>query len=100
MHIYPGSGRSITAGARRTHVVIRRAGLLAAIVALLVPTAVHNGARAAGTCAHGPSPYAGIPGAALTPTGFVSKDVPPLPYVRWRGTVPGFDGLPFSVDVT
>ena len=80
--------------------MIRRVGLLAAVVGLLVPPAALQGAQAAGTCVHGPQPYAGIPGAALTAADYVSKDDPPLPYVRWRGTVPGFDGLPFSVDVT
>jgi predicted acyl esterase len=45
-------------------------------------------------------PYAGIPGAALTAIDHVSKDTPPVSYTRWRGTVPGFDGMPFSVDVT
>src|SRR5947208_9904804 len=100
MHIYPGRGRNITGPARRTPVVIRRAGLLAVLVAMLVPTAAHEGARAATTCEHRAVPYAGIPGASMTATDYVSKDDPPLPYVRWRGTVPGFDGLPFSVDVT
>jgi predicted acyl esterase len=80
--------------------VIRRAGLFAAVVALLVPTAAYDGARAATTCARGAVPYAGIPGASMTATEYVSKDDRPLPYIRWRGTVPGFDGLPFSVDVT
>jgi len=56
--------------------------------------------RAQASCTHGPMPYSGIAGASLTATDFATKDEPPVPYVRWRGTVPGFDGLPFSVDVT
>jgi predicted acyl esterase len=80
--------------------VIRRVGLLAGLVALLAPLATHDGARAAGPCLRSTPPYAGIPGASLTPTDYTSKDDPPVPYTRWRGTVPGFDGLPFSVDVT
>ena len=45
-------------------------------------------------------PYATLPGADLTPEVHESLDDPPVHYVRWRGTVPGFDGMPFSVDVT
>ena len=55
---------------------------------------------APGDCVPGPMPYAGIAGAALTPTAHATVDDEPAAYVRWRGTVPGFDGLPFSVDVT
>jgi len=81
--------------------VIRRIGVLAGVVALFVPVLGSGGAQAAApTCATGAVPYGGIPGATMTPTEYVSKDDPPLPYIRWRGTVPGFDGLPFSVDVT
>ena len=79
--------------------MIRRLGILAAVIGLVAPVAAHE-ARAANGCAHGSEPYASIPGASLAATDYVSKDDPPLPYVRWRGTVPGFDGLPFSVDVT
>jgi predicted acyl esterase len=80
--------------------VIRRLGVLAALLGLLAPVAVHDRAQAAPTCAPGAVPYGGIPGATMTPTAYTSKDDPPLSYIRWRGTVPGFDGLPFSVDVT
>src|SRR2546423_8163918 len=51
-------------------------------------------------CAHTNVPYHGIAGASLVAIDEVSKDVPPVRYTVWRGTVPGFDGLPFSVDVT
>jgi len=54
----------------------------------------------AAACDPGPMPYADLPGAALTARSFVSEDADPVRYVRWRGTVPGFDGMPFSVDVT
>ena len=43
-------------------------------------------------------PYAGLAGASLAPQVHASRDG--VQYVRWRGTVPGFDGMPFSVDVT
>ena len=62
-------------------------------------TASAAGAQAA-ACEPGAMPYAGLPGASLTPEVHVSVDDPPVHYVRWRGTVPGFDGMPFSVDVT
>src|SRR4051794_9055745 len=75
--------------------------VVGALAALLAVPLANSSVRAQATpCAHTTVPYAGIAGAALTATDFVSKDEPPLPYVRWRGTVPGFDGLPFSVDVT
>ena len=51
-------------------------------------------------CHPGTMPYAGLPGASLSPEVHESLDTPPVLYVRWRGTVPGFDGMPFSVDVT
>ena len=73
--------------------MFRRLGALVAVAALVAPVAAHGVARAQGTCTRGPQPYAGIPGAAMTATEYVSKDIPPLPYIRWRGTVPGFDGL-------
>lgn len=47
-----------------------------------------------------PMPYSGIAGAALVATDHVSKDDQPVCYTRWQGSVPGFDGMPFSVDVT
>jgi predicted acyl esterase len=73
--------------------------LAAVLVLAAVPVAVGTSAAAA-TCDHGLVPYAGIAGASLAPTDFVTKDVPALPYTRWSGFVPGFDGMPFSVDVT
>jgi hypothetical protein len=51
-------------------------------------------------CEPGVMPYSGLPGAALVPEVHTSRDERPVRYVRWRGTVPGFDGMPFSVDVT
>ena len=45
-------------------------------------------------------PYAGLTGAALEPEVHASQDATPVHYVRWRGIVPSFDGLPLSVDVT
>src|SRR5207244_10453023 len=72
---------------------------VAAVVcaSLLLPSAR---ASAPGACLRTAMPYRGLAGAALVPTDYVSKDVPPVRYTRWRGTVPGFDGMPFSVDVT
>src|SRR5438309_79936 len=69
-----------------------------ALAATALP-AVGGHAADAG-CARTAMPYRGIAGAALTPTDYVSRDVPPVLYTRWRGMVPGFDGMPFSVDVT
>jgi len=63
-------------------------------VALAGPTA------AAPECAPGPAPYANLAGAALVPEVHTSNDPDPVRYVRWRGTVPTFDGMPLSVDVT
>ena len=80
--------------------MFRRLGALVAVATLASPVLALTVARAQSACAHGPQPYAGISGATMTATEYVSKDNPPLPYIRWRGTVPGFDGLPFSVDVT
>jgi len=45
-------------------------------------------------------PFAGLDGAALTPTTYRSSDPSPVSYVRWRGVAPSFDGMPLSVDVT
>ncbi|HVL80787.1 MAG TPA: CocE/NonD family hydrolase C-terminal non-catalytic domain-containing protein [Actinomycetota bacterium] len=69
--------------------------LLALVATLLVPA----GASAA-DCADAYSPFASIPGASLVARDHVSKDDPPVRYRMWRGTVPSFDGLPLSVDVT
>jgi predicted acyl esterase len=84
---------------------MNRAGrsLLALVVGVaLLPASVAAAAPAqpAPTCAPGEMPYAGLPGASLTPETHVSVDADPVHYVRWRGTVPGYDGMPFSVDVT
>jgi len=57
-------------------------------------------AAAAPECAPGPAPYANLAGAALVPEIHTSNDADPVRYVRWRGTVPSFDGMPLSVDVT
>ncbi|MFA5889811.1 MAG: CocE/NonD family hydrolase C-terminal non-catalytic domain-containing protein [Actinomycetota bacterium] len=72
-------------------------GLLAAaslVGSLLVSPAAHAVACAANSA----TPFAGIPGASLSPSDFLSKDG--VRYTMWRGTVPSFDGLPLSVDVT
>jgi predicted acyl esterase len=58
------------------------------------------GPAAAQDCVPGPAPYASFAGAALVPEVETSKDPDPVRYVRWRGTVPSFDGMPLSVDVT
>jgi hypothetical protein len=55
---------------------------------------------AGGPCPTGPMPFAGIPGARLVPEHHVTTDDPAVPYVRWRGFAPSFDGMPLSVDVT
>lgn len=67
-----------------------------AVALAALPTA----ARGAATCDHSLVPFAGIPGASLTPVDHVTEDEPSISYTRWSGTVPGFDGMPFSVDVT
>jgi predicted acyl esterase len=77
---------------------LRTAAVLVALVAGLAP-AVAAAAPSTG-CVRTPMPYAGLPGAALEPADHVSKDSRPVRYTRWRGTVPGYDGMPFSVDVT
>ena len=59
-----------------------------------------SAAAAAADCAPGVRPYADLPGAVLVPEVHISKDRRPVSYVRWRGTVPSFDGMPLSVDVT
>lgn len=51
-------------------------------------------------CDHSVVPFAGLTGSLLVPTDYESKDEPPVRYTRWRGVAPGFDGMPFSVDVT
>ncbi len=71
-----------------------RAPLLATLLA------VAASAAAAADCAPGPAPYANVAGAVLVPEMQTSKDPEPVQYVRWRGTVPTFDGMPLSVDVT
>jgi predicted acyl esterase len=83
--------------------VRRAATVIAFVIALVAPVAgpASLGASAsAATCAHTLVPYAGVPGASLTATDHVTEDVPAVSYTRWSGTVPGFDGMPFSVDVT
>lgn len=74
--------------------------LLAAALVAGVAAADGGVAAAQGGCEVGPMPYAGLAGASLVPEVHVSSDAEPVRYVRWRGTVPGFDGMPFSVDVT
>jgi predicted acyl esterase len=57
-------------------------------------------ALATSDCTPGPAPYANLAGATLVPEVHTSNDPDPVRYVRWRGTVPTFDGMPLSVDVT
>jgi dienelactone hydrolase len=68
------------------------------LVALLAAGSL-SPARGAPACS-GYAPFGTIPGAKLTAATHVSKDQPPVSYVMHRGTVPSFDGLPMSVDVT
>jgi predicted acyl esterase len=72
--------------------------MVAVLVAAAAPMA--RAAPAQAPCVQTAMPYQGIPGASFAATEHVSVDDPPVPYVRWRGTVPGYDGMPFSVDVT
>ena len=73
---------------------------MAAVVAGAVAAPPTGASPSAAECKPGPTPYAGLAGASLTPEVHTSKDTPPVAYVRWRGTVPSFDGMPLSVDVT
>lgn len=74
--------------------------LVTALAASLIATSPEvPPVAAAPTCTPGPRPSS-LPGAALLPEVNVSKDKVPVSYVRWRGTVPSFDGMPLSVDVT
>jgi predicted acyl esterase len=57
-------------------------------------------ALATSDCTPGPAPYANLAGATLVPEVHTSNDPDPVRYVRWRGTVATFDGMPLSVDVT
>jgi len=75
----------------------RLATLVAAAALIVAPAAP---AAAGLSCAPGPAPYASLVGAVLVPEVHASKDPEPVHYVRWRGTVPSFDGMPLSVDVT
>ena len=74
--------------------------MLVAVTLAALPLALGGGEASAASCAHSLVPYAGLAGASLTPTDYVTKDKPSIRYTRWSGTVPGFDGMPFSVDVT
>lgn len=72
---------------------------IALVVLLTVPSARALAAAPAPSCPTGAVPYR-LPGAHLVPTVHTSLDPHPVRYVLWRGTVPSFDGLPLSVDVT
>ena len=74
--------------------------MLAALAMLSLGLLAVPGAASARDCEQDRVPFADVPGAQLTPTDYVSKDDPPVHYTLWRGFVPGFDGMPFSVDVT
>jgi len=67
---------------------------------LLASTVALAGVAAAQDCTPGPAPYGDLAGTALVPEVHTSADPEPVRYVRWRGTVPSFDGMPLSVDVT
>ena len=77
-----------------------RLTLLVGIALTVMPALVGRGVAGSASCNHSLVPYAGLTGSALVATDFVTKDVPAVLYTRWSGTVPGFDGMPFSVDVT
>ena len=77
---------------------MRHLAAVALLAGLLTPASAAPAQAAA--CDRTAMPYAGIPGAHLEPTDYVSRDRRPVRYTRWRGFVPGFDGMPFSVDVT
>ncbi|HEV2686295.1 MAG TPA: hypothetical protein VGW79_06625 [Actinomycetota bacterium] len=74
--------------------------LASALAVLLVIAGAGQVARADRCAAASYRPFAAVPGASLKATDFVSKDKPPVRYTMFRGTVPSFDGLPLSVDVT
>ncbi|TMK77381.1 MAG: hypothetical protein E6G46_11895, partial [Actinobacteria bacterium] len=78
----------------------RSRALFAALLAGLTVFCVGPVARADRCAADSYRPFAAVPGAALRAIDYVSKDRPPVRYTMWRGTVPSFDGLPLSVDVT
>src|SRR5262245_51099480 len=80
------------------HAVARRLRVFVALVASVV--ALPGPAVAGPDCVPGPAPYANLAGTALVPEAHTSNDADPVRYVRWRGTVPTFDGMPLSVDVT
>jgi len=70
------------------------------LLSLIALAPIRHASASDVVCHHFHMPFATIEGATLTPTDFVSKDDPPVVYTMWRGTVPSFDGLPLSVDVT
>lgn len=85
----------------RTRTLARRAAVLcgtaaACLIAVLPPPASARSSE----CRPGEMPYRGIAGAELEAETHVTVDEPPVHYVRWRGSVPSFDGMPLSVDVT
>src|SRR6185503_19882571 len=82
------------------HSVTRRMRIRVFAALLATTVALPGPADAGPECVPGPAPYANFPGAALAPEVHTSKDPDPVRYVRWRGTVPTFDGMPLSVDVT
>lgn len=77
---------------------MRRTLCLVIVVATATLSPNLPGAVAGCSAAASYEPFAGIPGATLTATDFLSKDG--IRYTMWRGIVPSFDGLPLSVDVT
>jgi len=75
------------------------AGVLAGVVVPSARSAALPG-QDPGSCALTSRPFAEVAGAELTRQPFTSKDDDPVAYELWSGTVPSFDGLPLSVDVT
>lgn len=70
------------------------------LAAVMVVLGLGPAARADRCAAASYRPFAAVPGASVRATDYVSKDKPPVRYTMFRGTVPSFDGLPLSVDVT
>ena len=80
--------------------MLRVVAVVLGMVMLAMNPVTDAASAAADTCTPGAMPYADLPGAALVAEVHVSKDPRPVAYVRWRGFVPSFDGMPLSVDVT
>ncbi|WP_421118398.1 alpha/beta hydrolase family protein [Aquihabitans daechungensis] len=83
--------------------IVGRALLAAGVLAGVVAPSVRGEALplgGSGSCALAAPPFAEVAGADLTRRPYTSEDEEPVAYEIWSGTVPSFDGLPLSVDVT